>query len=102
MSSAKSAIMAALVLGIFSALADAVPPPDQKIKYRVREVPTDPQSGVVFEVILHLSADSSTGNSVKWNVDKAEFTQYDSQGSVIGEWVESSPDPDTRDGQWLI
>ncbi len=102
MSSAKSAIMATLVLGIFSAHADAVLPTDQNFKYRVREVPTDPQSRVVWEVILHLSAYSSSGNSVKWNVDGSEFIQYDSQGSVIAEWVERSPAPDTLDGLWLI
>ncbi len=102
MSSAKSAIMATLVLGIFSAHADAVLPTNQNLKYRVREVPTDPQSRVVWEVILHLSAYSSSGNSVKWNVDRAEFIQYDSQGSVIAGWVESSPAPGTPDGLWLV
>lgn len=102
MSSTKSAIMAALVLGIFCARADAVLPPDQNIKYRIREVPTDPQSRVVWDVILRLSAYSSSGNSVKWNVDRAEFIQYDSQGSVIAGWVESSPAPGTPNGLWLV
>ena len=75
MSTAKSAIMATLVLGIFSAHADAVLPADQRIKYSIRETPTDPESAVVFEVILHLSAYSSSGNSVKWSIDEAKFVR---------------------------
>ncbi len=88
------------VIGKTYTYANAALPDEQIIEYRVHEIPTDPESTVVFVVRLELTAADSDGNEIGWEITTAEFRQPGSGGDTI--WAENSPYVDTADGLWWI
>lgn len=75
-------------------------PADQQVVYHIREVPSDPNSSVVFDVILSLSADAIDGNSVGWSVEQIEIHQM--TGGGLNVWTQTAPTVSSADGRWWV
>jgi hypothetical protein len=89
-----------VVAGPVSFQAFASMPDDQQVVYHIRESPTDPESAVVFDVVLHLSAEAVDGNTVGWRVYRLEIRQDLAETVMI--WAEADPYVGTPDGLWWI
>ena len=75
-------------------------PPDQRVVYHIRESPTDPESAVICDVLLDLSAQAEDGNTVGWRVNRVEI-QQDLSGTALV-WAEVNPRLGTADGLWWL
>ncbi len=61
--------------------------PDQIVTYSFREVPSDPLSGVLIRMDLHIAAQSQSGDDVTWKITELHFVETASGDS----WTESAP-----------
>ena len=84
-------------------LAQSPPlPEDQRIRYTIREQPTDPSSDVIWTVDLELTAPDSAGNLVGWLIDNVTVSEVDALGDPVNVWVDPSPELDSPDGLWWV
>ncbi len=88
-------------LALSSAMARADLPPDQTVYYNIREVPTDPDSDVVFIVVLDLTAADSDGDWIGWEIATAEFWQP-TGAKLYSIWTDNTVDVDSPDGLWWV
>lgn len=79
-----------------------VHPGNQTVEYRIRETPTDPDSLVVFVIIMELAPSDSDGNEIGWEITEMEFHQTHRFESECTIWVEESPMVPSADGLWWI
>ena len=77
-------------------------PEDQRIRYAIREVPTDPSSAVIWTIDLALEAEDSDGGSVGWLIDSVTVTEVDASGEPTSMWTDVSPELDSPDGLWWV
>jgi hypothetical protein len=77
-------------------------PPDQTIQLRFRSEPGNPESPVVLDAVLHLSAESTSGEHlVGWRIDRAQFSRRVDNRS--DHWsAPSLPTSDSSDGLWWV
>lgn len=77
-------------------------PADQLITYYTRETPTDPQSAVVMEVLVRLTAVAATAEEVGWAIGEINIVRL-GEGSIPDqEWVDPAPELLTSDGLWWV
>ena len=76
--------VAGLVVGTVYATAGATLPAAQTIRYKIRETPSNPASGVIFTIIVELTADQLDGDYVAWQTDRIRFVRI-SDGA---EWIQ--------------
>lgn len=98
--SVLAAVVAATIVCVSSPVAAGDLPPDQHVVYNIREVPSDPQSAVVFDVRLTLSAQSVDGNSVGWRIERIEC--WRTIDGVVTVWTENTPALASADGLWWV
>jgi hypothetical protein len=91
-------VMVSLYSSASSARGDS--PPDQQVAYYIRESPADPNSAVVFEVILELSAQNAAQDSVGWGIDRIELRQ--TNGGTVTVWTKTAPEIGSEDGLWWV
>jgi hypothetical protein len=88
------------VLCAGSPMAEGSLPPDQQVVYHIRSEPNDPNSEIVFDVILSLSAQVADPNSVGWHIDQIECRQ--TSGEVVKVWTQDAPPIGSPDGLWRV
>ncbi len=95
-------LIAAIVVCTSYATARADLPGPLTVEYKIRETPTNPNSDVVFTVVLVLTAEDESGESVGWQIKKIRLTDVDA--APFGPWIwdEVSPTVDTPDGLWWV
>ena len=76
--------VAGIVVGTVCTAAEATLPDDQTIRYNIREIPSDPESDVIFTITLELSANQADGDSVGWQIDEVRFVRISDEA----EWIE--------------
>ena len=96
------AIFSVLILAANSGTALAELPADVQIKYYIHDDRTDPDSPIVFKVLLDLEAKDSSGDSVGWFITQAEFRQPNSDPDPDTVWTDTTVDVDTPDGLWWV
>ncbi len=96
------AIFSVLILAANSGTALAVLPDDVQIKYYIHDDRTDPESPIVFKVLLDLEAQDSSGGSVGWLITQAEFRQPNTDPDPDTVWTDTTVDVDTPDGLWWV
>lgn len=74
-------------------------PLSRKVVYSIREIPTNPESPIIFTVTLRLVAGQISGKAVAWIVDYAVF---DTVGQAPKRWIKENPALDTPDGLWWV
>ena len=94
------AIPVIALLCLSSSAAEASLPSDQQVVYHIRAVPSDPQSTVVFDLSLALSAQSVDGDQVGWRVDRVECSR--AIDGVVTVWTEDAPAVSSPDGLWWV
>lgn len=78
-------------------------PEDQRIRYAIREVPTDPLSAVIWTIDLALEAEDSDGDSVGWSIESVTVTERDASGEPASIWTDAAPpECDSPDGLWWV
>ena len=90
-------ILSVLILAANSGTALADLPDDVQIKYYIHEDDTDPDSPIVFKVLLLMEAKDSDSNSVGWSIKEAEFRQPNADPDPDTVWIDTSVDVDTPD-----
>lgn len=96
------AIFSVLILAANSGTALAELPADVQIKYYIHDDRTDPDSPIVFKVLLDLEARGSSGDSVGWLITQAEFRQPNTAPDPDTVWTDTTVDVDTPDGLWWV
>lgn len=102
MSSGRILVAAALLaLGPGVAALGQALPPDQAVEYRIREVPGDPNSPVVWTITLELTAIERHDALVRWHVRRADVRACDPvNGDTV--WRVADPAVDTPSGDWWV
>jgi hypothetical protein len=75
-------------------------PPDQIIYYALHEIPTDPNSAVVFDVVVALTAQERNNESIGWAVEWIEFRNLSTNVPKV--WFKAAPAIATPDELWWI
>ncbi len=101
MLSTRSLLVLTTCLFTFSAELRATPA-DRTVAYRIYADPANPQGGLLFTVALRLSASTTSGSAVAWEVEEADIVQYASGGNPSRKWSEPSPTVSTADGLWWV
>jgi hypothetical protein len=73
-------------------------PPGRAVVYELHEVPSDPQSAVVFTITFALTALEQDGNWIGWEITSASFQQP----GTGRRWTQSLPFVATTDGLWWV
>jgi hypothetical protein len=93
------AVSALLWLG---AAAQATLPADTAVVFKLRAVPTNPQSAVVWTIRLDLKAQQVRENYVGWLIDLLTISHFDANGQVDAKWQKQQPDVPSIDGLWWV
>lgn len=96
------AIFSVLILAANADMALADLPDDVQIKYYIHEDRTDPESPIVFKVLLLMEARDSDSASVGWLIKEAEFRQPNTDPDPDTVWIDTTVDVDTSDGLWWV
>ena len=96
------AIFSVLILAANAGTALADLPDDVQIKYYIHDDRTDPNSPIVFKVLLLMEARDSSSNSVGWLIKEAEFRQPNTDPDPDTVWTDTTVDVDTPDGLWWV
>jgi len=92
--------MLAATCCLWSTAAFALPGKHQ-LTVAIREDPSDEQSDLAFTVEFDLVAVSVVGSVVKWEVEEARFTEYES-AYILHKWTKESPTVSSGDGLWHV
>ena len=95
-------LLTALALWLAPNAANAALPDDTAVQYNIREEPTNEGSDVIYEVRLELTAVDRDGDSVAWEITKAQITEVGTNGQDEGVWEEDYPDLSAYDGVWWV
>lgn len=99
--SVLATVTGAICLG--QATAAAAPlPADQAIEYNIRDIPTDPESDVVFTVTIELTAVDVVDNSVAWKVTSAKLYEAPSVVKQSAGWTDGTPSVEVLNGLWWV
>lgn len=91
--------------GPSACLADDPLPPEQTVegaRFDLHETPDNPSSPVLWTIDLLLTEDQTDGNSIGWSIDAVVIRQFDDHGTLLHQWTDNAPDPNTPDGLWWI
>lgn len=92
--------VAVVIVVIASANVQADLPADRSVHYVVRNIPTDPSSGILFTMSLNIQAIEQVGNSVAWEITSVVFNKP--AGGVDEFWSVEFPFVNTNDGLWWV
>ena len=82
--------------------ASAQLPDDRSTQVNIRVDPADPNSSVLYEIKLFLTAIEADGDSVGWDIAKTTIRKLDSSGAPVTKWTDSAVTISTNDGLWWI
>jgi hypothetical protein len=92
-----------MVLGFVASVANAqLPPEPMDVVYRIHDDPDDPNSAIVFTVMLSLEAEEVDENWIGWQITEIRFRQPGQNGDPDTIWIESDPDVPAHDGLWWV
>jgi hypothetical protein len=99
----RHTVFVLMVLGFVASGASAqLPPEPMDVVYRIHDNPNDPDSAIVFTVMLSLEAQEADENSIGWQITEIRFRQPGQNGDPDTIWIESDPDVPTQDGLWWV
>jgi len=89
---------------VVSAASAQIPPQpvSQTVVYRIHDDPNDPESAIVFTVMLLLELEAADGDSIGWEITKIQFRQPGQNGGADTIWIKPHPDVPTADGLWWV
>jgi hypothetical protein len=95
-------LVATIVLGTGFSAAKADVPSNRKIKFYIRQIPSDLQSDIIWTVELDIKADDSNGESVGWQITALHVKDHDLSYFPLRSWTETSLQVNTSDGLWWV
>jgi hypothetical protein len=72
------------------------------VEYAIRELPTDPESPVVFRARLRLVKIAQNGNAIGWSVAAIALRQPGKSGEPDTLWTQALPAVPSPDGLWWV
>lgn len=98
MKSERLIVGAVSLIACCASVALAGFPHDQIINYYLRKTPTDPESDITYTISLEITAVSTNGSEVGWEVVEVTVDEANS----IKNWHEHYPELITSDGLWWV
>lgn len=94
--------IAVILVGITDVTAKADLPSPMTPTFFIREVPTDPESDIVFTITVKIQAVDIDQDWVAWDVTDIAVREIGSNGATINEWTDAAPTVETTSGLWWV